>query len=370
MSGLRESVILVASDEFTLKSSPVRRTLEQRLIDDLRFALHRDGFTGFRIQKDAARLVVTGLPQADAGAKSCSRIFGVAYAAPGVLISANMEAVLESVVNLAKQELEWGGSFAIRAHVSVASPLSRREIELKGGSSVLQALLDRGISVNLGNPDLTIHVDLVGERAYVYGKRLQGPGGLPLSSQWKMLAILDSGPLTLLATFAMMRRGCLIELFIPLSDTIASFASKDQLELARSLRQFVTRPNYKAFTINYEKLLANRTERDGYRPTVARDLVRVAAAKFAKENKFKGLVIADAYGDISSVQRLRSASPDLPIFTPLIGLNLDDLIELGERVGVSRSQLSESLEPERGALPILMDLPHSLATLQVEELAL
>ena len=75
---------------------------------------------------------------------------------------------------------------------------------------------DQSVRVDLKKPDLTISVDLTGDMVYVYGNRTQGPGGLPISSQWKMLAVLDSGPLTVLAAYAMMRRGCLVELFIPI----------------------------------------------------------------------------------------------------------------------------------------------------------
>lgn len=79
-----EPVLLVASAEFTLKSSPVRRTLEQRLIDDLKITLSRAGFEGFTIEKHAARIVVRDLHDTESAARSCAKVFGVAYAVPHV----------------------------------------------------------------------------------------------------------------------------------------------------------------------------------------------------------------------------------------------------------------------------------------------
>ncbi len=327
MSHAPEPVILVASAEFTLKSSPVRRTLEQRLKGDLKFALSRAGFSGSRIEKDAARLVVRGLGEARLGAQSCSRVFGVAYAAPALLLSASMEAVLESIVKFADNGLRSGQSFAIRAHRSSSSPLSRRDIELKGGSQVLQALKDKGVKVDLGHPDLTIHVDLAGERAYVYGEKLQGPGGLPISSQWKMLAVLDSGPLTLLAAYAMMRRGCLAELFVPISSGFPTFASESQLDLARRLRELVTRPSYRVFTIDLEELLGKGLDQPLDLASTRR-LVRMAAAKFAREKRFKGIIFADVAGGIGPAGNLGIESAEVPVFTPLIGLEREDLTEM------------------------------------------
>ena len=337
MSQMPEPVILVASAEFTLKSSPVRRTLEQRLIDDLRFALTRAGFSGFRVEKHAARLVVRGLKdvrEAKLGAQSCRGVFGVAYAVPANLLPASMEAVVQSIVNLANEQLRSGQSFAIRAHRSTSGSLSRRDVELKGGSEVLHALKDRGVTVDLGAPDVTIHVDLVDEDAYVYGERLQGPGGLPLSSQWKMLAVLDSGPLTLLAAYAMMRRGCLVELFIPLSNISSAFATENQLNLARNLRRLITRPSYKVYTVDYERLIGEKVKDQPNPSTTSKLLVRLAAAKFAKEKRFKGIIFADVAGEIALAESLRAVAPEVAVFTPLIGLTRDDLSEMARVVGV------------------------------------
>ena len=247
-----EPVVLVASAEFTLKSSPVRRTLEQRLMDDLKVGLAGEkSLDAFRIEKDGGRITIRGIRNADDAARRCSRVFGVAYAAPAIMLPASMNTVIETIVKLAGEALKPGQSFAIRAHRATASPLSRREVEIKGGSEVLRSLKDNQVKVNLDTPDVTVFVDLVGDHAYVYRERLSGPGGLPLSSQWKMLAVLDSGPLSILAAYAMMRRGCLVEPLIPLSESISSFAKDQQFNLAHRLRDLVTRANYRGFTIEF-----------------------------------------------------------------------------------------------------------------------
>ena len=341
MSHPPEPVILVASAEFTLKSSPVRRTLEQRLIDDLKFALTRSGLKGFRVEKHAARLVVHGFTapkEAEVGTQSCSRVFGVAYAASATLLSASAEAVQQSIVQLANEQLRRGQSFAIRAHRSERGSLSRRDVELNGGSQVLQALKGKGVTVDLEDPDVTIHVDLVGEDAYIYCEKLQGPGGLPLSAQWKMLAVLDSGPLTLLAAYSMMRRGCLVELFIPLSNINSAFAPENQLALARSLRRLVTRPSYRAYTVNYDQHIVESLKDQLNQAAVSKFFVRLAAAKFAKEKRFKGIIFADIAGEIGLAGTLKAAASDVAVFTPLIGLTREDLAELAKSVGLNGNE--------------------------------
>ncbi len=373
MSHPAEPVILVASAEFTLKSSHVRRTLEQRLVDDLRFALSRAGFTGIRLEKHAARLVIHGLKtmrEAKDAAKLCSGVFGVAYSAPATLLSASMESVLQSVVGLADEQLQSGQSFAIRAHRSESGSLSRREVELKGGSEVLLALKGKGVTVDLEAPDVTIHVDLVGEDAYVYAERLEGPGGLPLSSQWKMLAVLDSGPLTLLAAYAMMRRGCVAHLIIPLSSVNPAFATENQLALARNLRRFVTRPNYKAYTFNCDQLIEDIPKEQQSPSTTAKFLVRLAAAKFAEEKRFKGIIFADVAGEIALAETLRAAAPNVAVFTPLIGLTKEDLSEMASLAGISTRELLLEEGSEPWIQPSAAEASKHLNQVQVEQIFL
>jgi thiamine biosynthesis protein ThiI len=338
-----EPVILVASSEFTLKSSPVRRTLEQRLIDDLRFSLASEGEDGSRVERDAARLVIHGVRQTAASALTCSRVFGVAYAAPAFLVQASMKEVTGILVDLALEGLGEGGSFAIRAHRSTPGKLSRRDVELSGGTEVLRALKNRGVRVDLGQPDLTLFVDLVGDWAYVYKEKLEGPGGLPLSSQWKMLAVLDSGPLTILAAYAMMRRGCMVQLFIPTSNTLKSLAAETQLTLAKKLAQLVARPGYKAFTLNLDQLLGEGKSLTSLGRS--KQLARAAAIKFAKKKRFKGVILADIEGRLEVAMPYRYSEVEIPIIHPLLGLERADISELSRLVGLD-------VEVAQGEAPI------------------
>jgi thiamine biosynthesis protein ThiI len=350
LSKAAQQVVLVASSEFTLKSSPVRRTLEQRLIDDLKFALTRASFEGFRIEKEAARLVVIGAKGAGNAAIPCSSVFGVAYAAPAqLLMNVSLKDVTGTIASLAQQRLKPGQSFAVRAHRSTPGSIARRDVEVNGGAEVLQVIKDRGVTVDLDAPDLTFYVDLVGDDAYVYCDRLQGPGGLPLSSQWKMLGVLDSGSLSILAAYAMMRRGCVVELFIPTSGMIDSLAAGAQLGLARRLDRLVTRPNYKAFTLEIDPLLEKSSQGVRARSDEWKKLVRSLAARFAKEKRFRALVLGDVSGNLETST---VAKAELPVFYPLLGLEEDDLAELSNLTKVSGSNFVFNEELEYRLSPV------------------
>ena len=340
----RDPVVLVASAEFTLKSFPVRRTLEQRLIDDLRVALGRSGFEGFRVEKHAARLLVRGIPEStlESAAKCCAKVFGVAYAVPAVLIPFSMGIVLEEIVQVARASLTNGQSFALRCRRVTQNSTHRRDIEIKGGSEVLRALHDRGVRVDLKKPDVTIAVDLGEDWVLVYGNRIRGPSGLPLSSQWKMLAVLDSGPLTILAAYTMMRRGCMVELLIPFSKATEYFNKERQLQLAAKLRSLVTRPVYKAFIMNIDSCSTEYA--------YAKSQIRNAALQVAKENRFRGVIFSDITGDLNLLSlgdRTTGNNMRPAAFYPLLAFGIADLFELGGSVGIPQSDLLSQITLER-----------------------
>ena len=47
--------------------------------------------------------------------------------------------------------------------------------------------------VNLSNPDLTIHIELLKETAYYAFNRELGPGGLPVGTGGKVVCLLSGG---------------------------------------------------------------------------------------------------------------------------------------------------------------------------------
>jgi len=181
-------------------------------------------------------------------------------------------------------------------------------------------------------------VDLVGNDAYVYWDRLKGPGGLPLSAQWKMLTLLDRGPLSVLAACAMMRRGCVTELFIPLSNRISDLTAKKQLPLAEKMAKLVTRPNHKAFTVEIDEVLDQQRGRE----FSWRAMVRAIAVRFARENRFKGLVFGDITGNLSALNSATVSAIQTPIFHPLLGLERDDLVELSKLIGIGMDEVLAS----------------------------
>jgi len=302
-------------------------------MDDLRSSLARAGFRDFKIERRAARILVRAVSDPDRAAAVLGKVFGVAYAAPVEIVPGNIDDVLQAVVRNAGNHLGPGGSFAIRARHSKISPLPRREIEIRGGAEILRLLAGKGVIVNLEKPDVLISVDTADDLALIYHSRVAGPGGLPLSSRWKMIVVVDSGILSILAAVAMMRRGCLVEPFIPVSTSSSRFAKGSQLGLVKVLGDLVPRPQYFAHVLDLDAITKDETS------PISLEGVRRMAVQYAA-GRFRGVIFSDISGNISKV----SENYRFPVFYPLLGLEAEELNSLREFVGASKVALSRQLE--------------------------
>jgi thiamine biosynthesis protein ThiI len=197
--------ILVAYSEIALKSSYVRRRLEQMLSDQIRFILHRKGYSGFKILRRFGRIYIENIP--DEASKHVAKVFGVASVMPAEKTVSKLESVINLAVEVARKNLNQGESFALRTRVIGQESYSSRDLAVKGGSSILEQLSEMNIHVNLSDPDLTIHLEVRDKDAFAYTEIQKGVIGLPYGSQGKMVSLFSGGIDSPVATWMMMKRG-------------------------------------------------------------------------------------------------------------------------------------------------------------------
>jgi tRNA uracil 4-sulfurtransferase len=202
---MRWDGVLVRFGEIGIKSTPVRRHMLDRLQQNLLAAMLREGVEG-NVERRGPRLWMQG-PDADALAEVACRTFGVVSASPCRIVASSMEAMGEAAAQSAL-EVPWQ-SFAIRAEREGEHPYTSQDVGIQVGSAVYRAAEAAGRSprVDLGKPDLELHIDIRGERAYIFHEKRAGPGGLPVGTQGRIVALVSNSD-SLLAAWLLMRRGC------------------------------------------------------------------------------------------------------------------------------------------------------------------
>lgn len=203
-------VILVRFGELALKSRYVRRQLRDRLVANIQDRFAAEGVECVTESDEARVYVHTDDPLRARGL--LVRVFGIVSMSPALETRANLAAVRELAVSESTRALAPGKTFALRPRRVGTHSFSSQDLARDLGAAILAA--NPGVRVDLGHPDVEVHVEVRHNRAFVFREIWDGPGGLPLGSQGRALAFVD-GDAGMVAAWMGMKRGCRIIVAAP-----------------------------------------------------------------------------------------------------------------------------------------------------------
>jgi tRNA uracil 4-sulfurtransferase len=282
-------VFLVRFGELALKSRFVRRQLRDRLVANIQDLFAAEGVECIT-EADEARVYVHANDQVRASS-ILARTFGVVSFSPATEVHADLDSIRKATLSEATSALSSGRTFALRVRRVGTHPFSSQDLARKLGEDVRAAHPDS--RVNLTRPEVEIHIEVRRNRAFVFREIRPGPGGLPLGSQGRALAVVhdEAG---LVAAWMGMKRGCRV--------TVATAGAADLVE---PLREWDV--HLKVLSLPKDEELAS--------------VVRVARA-----------------GAVFLGTRWAAFDPKfhdslkVPIFEPVIGLAEDEIRRLASRI--------------------------------------
>jgi thiamine biosynthesis protein ThiI len=198
-------VLLVRFGEIALKSRFVRRQLRDRLVANIQDLFAAEGVECIT-DSDEARVYV----YADDVARARSiltRVFGVVSISPAAETHADLASLQEAVLSEAKGSVASGKTFALRTRRVGSHPFTSQDLARELGDVVRRA--HPGARVNLSRPDVEIYIEVRQNRGFVFREIWPGPGGLPLGSQGRGLAVVKDRE-GMVAAWMGMKRGCRI----------------------------------------------------------------------------------------------------------------------------------------------------------------
>ena len=281
-------VLLVRFGELALKSPYVRRHLRDRLVANIQDLFAAEGIECLT-RADHGRIYVD-VDDMPAASSALRRVFGIVSFSPARETSSDPEEIGKVAVDLAKKNLAGGGSFAIRARRSGTHPYTSQDL-----AKLLERRIQDAIpkaTVNLDAPQVEFHVEVRENRSYLFTEIIDGPGGLPMGSQGRGLALVDSEA-GMVAAWLAMKRGCKITV-------AASNGSKAHEPLRR-------------WDVHL-KVLSWEPDMD------LQELVRVSRSE--------AVFLGSRLGDVGP----KKAALEVPVFHPVVGLGDARLRELATRI--------------------------------------
>lgn len=200
------SVLLVRYSEIGLKSAPVRRRFENQLKDNMLSMLMEDGVEAL-VTKNGARYYVEAT-NPDAAVASLRRVFGVgSISVAEECDSSRMEDICSKAAKYSRSRISAGQSFAVKARREGSQGYTSMDVGREAGSAIFIANEDRGVRVDLTDPDVVFYVEVRENRAFVFGEYIRCHAGLPVGSQGKVIAEVGDER-GMVAAWLMMKRGC------------------------------------------------------------------------------------------------------------------------------------------------------------------
>src|SRR5688500_4583088 len=214
-------------------------------------------------------------------------------------------------------------------------PLTSPQVEREVGGRIKAA---RGWDVDLEQPALTIHIELLTNEAFYFFGKERGPGGLPTGTAGRVACLLSGGIDSPVAAHRMMKRGCAVTFVHFHSYPILSRASQEKArELVRLLTEWQQRSRLYLVAFGDIQQQVVLAVPGPMRVVVYRRLMMRIAERIARARTAPALVTGCLVGEVAARKRAHQAghgnSENAPIFRPLIGMDKDEITAEAQKIG-------------------------------------
>lgn len=214
-------------------------------------------------------------------------------------------------------------------------PMTSPQIEREIGGRIKAA---KGWHVDLEDPELVIHVEVLTNDFFSFFGKERGPGGLPTGTAGRVACLLSGGIDSPVAAWRMMKRGCTVTFIHFHSYPILSRASIDKAkQLVSLLTQYQQRSRLYVVAFGDVQQQVLLTAPPPTRVILYRRLMMRIAERLARTRGAQALVTGEVLGQVAS-QTLENLSvigsvAALPVFRPLIGMDKEEITAEAQRLG-------------------------------------
>jgi len=332
-------LLLVRYGELALKGGN-RAVFERALVRNIQHAT-RD-VSPVTIARTTGRITVTPERRALEVARRIQDVFGIKSVSPAWGAPLEPEAIAEvagAVFDDALADVPPGRIVTARVRTNRAEkrfPMTSTELDRFVAERILPG--PERVRVKLKDPELQLEIDVRSERAYVFLKRLPGPGGLPVGTLGRALCLLSGGIDSPVAAWMAMKRGCRVG-FVTYHSApyIGEGSKKKVLDLARALGRYQLRSRLYVVPFTEIQVAIRDSAPESYRTVLYRRMMQRIAARLARVDGYKALVTGECMGQVAS-QTLENlicigAATEMHVLRPLIAFDKEETIVIARRIG-------------------------------------
>jgi len=346
------NVVLIRYSEIWLKSQKVKIRMLKILMDNIKNALNRNQipFNKYQLSKDSSRVFFFFKNKDLCNAiEVLKKVFGIFSISPTLRTSNKINNISDRVIEIAKEILQKGDTFALRVRRSGTHDYTSLDVAQVVGKNIIEELSEFNLKVNLSNPNKKIFIEIRDDFSYIFSQIIKTPWvGLPIETPKKMF-VMDVGRINdLIAGFMLMKRGSNI---FPIL-----FSMKDSLENDniwksnwRELLSYTPFSHFTLIKINLLQILEKVVPMIdspelicGICRLIRFKLIGKLKSKLEAKRYDKIRAFIDGFSltntsycdDMVDLESIASSYlySDYPIFTPLIGFDDEEINKLKEKI--------------------------------------
>ena len=341
---MNRHLFIVRFGETALKGKN-KSYFEKKLVDRVKKILRK--FSGVDVYREEGLVFVSANSEnsQEELVGEISKVFGISSISPAVETNPNMEDIYETAVNFMMNLIEKESVRTFKVEAKRADknfPVKSPEIARLVGGEVLKGC--KVLKVDVRNPQVCLHVDVRRDKAYIYRKKIQGYGGLPLGTNGKGMLLLSGGIDSPVAGWMMAKRGMGIEAIHFHSYPYTSRRAQEKVEeLARQISIYCG--DFKLHIVNLlpvqEEIIKTCPEEET--TILVRRFMMKIAEKVGEQTGAKTLITGESLGQVASQTTESIVCTDqsvaMPVLRPLIAMDKVDIMDVAKKIGTYETSI-------------------------------
>ena len=330
-------MILCKLGEVVLKGLN-RRSFEDKLMSNIRRRVSKCG--SFRIYSKQSTIYVepqSGACDVEAAYDACRKVFGIICVSKAVPCEKNVQAIIATAKEYLADSMRCARSFKVESkRADKTFPLTSIQLSQQVGGALHQAF--PACAVDVHDPELTVHIEIRDEQAYVHGPSEAAAGGLPLGMGGTAVSLLSGGIDSPVSSYMIAKRGVNLEMVHFFPPPYTSEAAKEKvLSLAKLLVPWCGRMTVQLVPFTEIQEEIRRSCPEEYFTLIMRRFMMRIAQRAADQIHARALVTGENLGQVASqtIEALGVTEEvtTLPVLRPLIGMDKEEIIRLSRMIG-------------------------------------
>ncbi len=333
-----------------------RKLFEEKLVENIKKSLKNKGIVFDYVKRISGRILVklsetrrSALCEIYVGQTSVEmdlkKVFGISYFAFAKQAEQDIENIKNKAIEILK--IEKFESFKVETKRGNKNfNLTSQQINEQLGEAVMEGLDKK---VDLHNPDIILYVEITEKYAFLYTKKIEGPGGLPLGVSSKAVCLISGGIDSPVASYLMMKRG--------VENIFVHFYSNQQgyemsLEKVRDILKVLKeyQPQVSVYLVplgEIQKQIVLKTKAE-FRVVLYRRMMFKIASEIAQRENCKALITGESVGQVAS-QTLENMlaieeAVSLPVLRPVSGWDKQEIMDLAKKIGTYKISILPHLD--------------------------